>query len=182
MDMDGTPSQVLDELLVLHSQEGDADAFAALVRRYQPRLRRHAWHLTGHAEAADDAVQEAWLAVARGLRRLEDPACFRRWLYQIVTRKCADWVRARQRERRLTALRAAQPATVSAEHDETLGRLQAAMRQLPGERRALLALCYLDGLSIEEIAQVLEIPAGTVKSRLHHARQELKEILERSGT
>lgn len=185
--MERQPDTVLDEWLVLRAQAGEVGALSELVQRWQPRLLRHAFHLTGHTDVASDMVQETWLAVAKGIGRLRDPACFPRWVLQIASRKCADWVKQRQRQRSLAEQLAVQPDASPATrvpndaHDERQ-QVRTALGRLPNDRRALLSMCYLDGLSIAEIAEVLEIPPGTVKSRLHHARQELKALLERNLT
>ena len=184
--MERSPDQIHDELLVLRCQDGDEQALAALVQRWQERLWRHAFRLTGRRDAAADVMQESWLAIVRGIGRLKDPACFRAWAYRIVTHRAADWTRRVQRQRKLLENVAAetpqpqQPATPG--DDEDVNLLRDAMRKLPAERRALLSLFYLDELSIGEIATVLSIPAGTVKSRLFHARGELKSLLERNRT
>lgn len=182
--MDRPPETVLDELLVLRAQGGDAQALTDLVRRWQRPLHRHALHLTGHEDVAADVVQETWLAVARGIRRLQDPACFPRWVFQIASRKCADWVRGQQRQRDLAKQRTDSAIAERSDEDRSddVARLREGLKRLPGDRRALLAMCYLDGMSIAAIAQALGVPSGTVKSRLHHARQELKQLLERSQT
>ena len=91
---------ILDELLVLRCQDGEAGAVDQLFRRWQPRLRRHAWRMTGEHDLADDAVQDAWMAILRGLSRLSDPATFPTWAYRIVTRKVVDLIRRKQRQRR----------------------------------------------------------------------------------
>jgi RNA polymerase sigma-70 factor (ECF subfamily) len=180
--MERDPETVLDELLVLQAQGGDADALAAIVRRWQGRLARHAFHLLGSAEDATDVVQETWLAVVRGINGLDDPACFPRWVFSIVSRKCADCIRHWQRDRMLvTGLASNRPAPATPVTESELVHLRAGLQRLGGERRALLSMAYLDGLSIIEIATVLGVPPGTVKSRLYHARQELKEMLERSN-
>jgi RNA polymerase sigma-70 factor (ECF subfamily) len=79
------PEDIHDEWLVLRCQEGDAAALTELVERWQPRLWRQAMRLTDNSDAAGDVVQQAWVAIIRGLGRLSDAACFRRWAYQIVT-------------------------------------------------------------------------------------------------
>ena len=79
-----------DELLVLRCQEGDTEAFELLVGRWQGRLWRHAWRLTGDENAAWDALQEAWIGISRGLVRLADAVAFPAWAYRIVSNKCRD--------------------------------------------------------------------------------------------
>jgi RNA polymerase sigma-70 factor, ECF subfamily len=88
-----------DELLVLRCQEGDAEAFEALVGRWQRRLWRYAWRLTGDESAAWDALQEAWIGISRGIGRLADAAAFPAWAYRIVSNKCRDSIRRDLRRR-----------------------------------------------------------------------------------
>ncbi len=172
--------QVVDELLVLAAQAGQVEAFERLAARWYPRLLRHARRLTGDSEGAREAVQEAWLAVARGLRRLEDPARFAPWVFRITGRRCFEWIAGRSRTRRRAAdldEAAAAPAPSGADPDDVM-RVRKALRRLEPERCALLAMFYVEGLTIAEIAAVLGIPAGTVKSRLYHARERLRAVLE----
>ncbi len=173
---------------MLQCQEGDGDALKTLISRWQPRLARLAWRLTGEREAARDVVQDAWLAIVRGLKRLDDPARFRSWAYRIVTNKCADWIR-RRRVRRSAAneLRDSAASTRDDSSNQTdsaddVARMLDAMAKLPDEQRAVLSLHYLDEMGVREIARVLGVSEGTVKSRLHHARNRLKEALERVTT
>jgi RNA polymerase sigma-70 factor, ECF subfamily len=174
---------VLDELLVLRAQDGNEEAFSALVGRWQHRVFRYALRLAGCHELAADAVQESWLAVARGIRRLDDPACFPSWIYQIVSRKVADMIRLRQRQRGaigdLATELAHTPVQTNQADSDDVSRLRDALQQMPSDRKELLSMYYQDGLSVAELSQILEIPLGTVKSRLHHSRQELKQIFER---
>ncbi len=186
--MTRTHEDIQDELLVLQCQEGDGDALKALIARWQPRLARLAWRLTGEREVARDVVQDAWLAIVRGLKRLDDPARFRSWAYRIVSNKCADWIR-RRGVRRSTAkeLRDAAASTGDVSSNPTdsaddVARMLDALAKLPDEQRAVLSLHYLDEMGVREIAEVLGVPEGTVKSRLHHARNRLKEALERVTT
>ncbi|MCB9839137.1 MAG: sigma-70 family RNA polymerase sigma factor [Phycisphaeraceae bacterium] len=170
---------VYDQWLVLRSQGGDAEAFAQLVRRWSPRLLRHARRLLDTDADARDAAQDAWLSITGALNRLNDPATFRRWAYRIVTRRCADHLRRAQRQRRTdTAAAVPEAAPIPDEHHDEIDRLRAAIRALPAERRVVLSLLYVDGLTTTEIASVLEIPTGTVKSRLRLARDELRRTLD----
>ena len=181
--MDRTPERFLDEYLVLLSQAGSTDALDGLARRWTPRLLRYAARVLGgsteSAEAARDVVQETWVGAIRGLRGLRDPAQFPAWIYGIATRKCADAIRVRTRRRRLDACAAADDgsrhgASPTSEHQIDLAT---AIRQLPPTHRAVVHLFYREDLNVEEIASALGVPAGTVKSRLHHAREALKRRL-----
>lgn len=172
--------QVVDEMLVLAAQAGRVDAFELLAERWHPRLLRHALRLTEDPEGAMEAVQEAWLAVARSLGRLQDPACFGSWALRITSRRCVDWIALRQRVRRRTAAFddcTAHPAVTPGRHED-LARVRDALRLLDPERRALMAMFYVEGLSVAEIARALGVPVGTVKSRLYYARERLRAGLE----
>ena len=172
---------ILDELLVLRTQGGDVASLDMLARRWHPKLQRHATRLTGEADAGADVAQNAWVAIVRGLARLEDPASFRSWAYRIVTRKSSDWIRSRVRRRRLNDRAAAEPAATAVEPSNPspeISLLRAAIAELPADRQALLAMFYVEGMTVPEIADALSIPRGTVKSRLFHARNTLRASLE----
>ncbi|MEM8952889.1 MAG: sigma-70 family RNA polymerase sigma factor [Verrucomicrobiota bacterium] len=170
-----------DEWLVLRSQEGSAGALEALLRRWQERLWLYAVRLTGDEDAARDVTQEALIAIARGIRRLRDPARFRAWAYRIVGNRSRDWVRGRVRRRRLAAeseeAAALRRAEAGGGEPGALVRLREGLERLPEGERELLRLHYQAGLSVVEIAEVEGIPAGTVKSRLYRAREHLKAIV-----
>lgn len=176
--MERGPERILDEYLVLTAQAGSRAALDELVRRWTPRLLRHAQHLLGSTDQASDAVQETWLAVLRGLRRLEDPARFPGWVYAIATRRCADAIRRSARLRSFRSENQNDPtnAEPSRSADENLD-VRGALSQLPSDHAMAMAMFYGAGLSVEEIAGALSIPVGTVKSRLHHAREALRTIL-----
>lgn len=185
--------QTLDELLVLSCRGGSEVAFAMLHKRWHKRLWTHAGHLLGRTlrDRADDICQEAWLAIARNLDSLGAPEHFRAWAYSIVTRRVADLRRKLGREERKTeglreeslnrssAADDSSSADESASNDETL---RLALASLSSEDRALLRLFYLDELTVAETAEALDIPTGTVKSRLFHARQRLRRALQRRSS
>ena len=177
----GRRRKIVEELLVLRCQEGSREAFRQLVERWQEPLWRHARRLTGRDDGAWDVLQDAWMAVASGIARLDDPARFRRWIYTIVTRRAADWQRERGREEAGLEVSEAEPVdprSVMGDADDA-ELLRTALRRLPGERRALLSLHHLEGFELWEVAEIFGVPEGTVKSRLHQARNELRETVER---
>lgn len=190
---------IRDEWLVLRWQSGEDAALRELVAGWQGRLYRHARRLVDRGDAAEEIVQEAWLAIVRGLVRLDDPSRFGPWAYRIVTNKCADWTRRRVRDRAEHArcermggqgveVERGAASTHVMDDDDAVRELREAMRTLSPEHRATLALHYLDGMSTAQIALAMGVPAGTVKSRLHHARERLRAMIgdgqepeERSG-
>lgn len=176
-----TRKDIVDELLVLRTQSGDVASLDMLARRWHPKLLRHAIRLTGEFEGGADVAQDAWVAIVRSLRRLQDPARFRAWAYRIVTRKSSDWIRSRVRRRRLNNRAATEPAALSTSPSDAageIGQLRKALAGLPADRQALLAMFYVEGMTVGEISEALSIPRGTVKSRLFHARNILRASLE----
>lgn len=188
VNMTRTPDRIEDELLVFAAQDGDGRALEQLVTRWNRGLWRHARRLTGDADAASEAVQEAWLSIVKGLRKLHDPACFPAWALRIVTNKCADWTRRQVAQRKMAQALEDTPTFVERkssadfEAESEQDRVAAAISKLPEEQRAILSLHYLEGLRVRQIAEVLGVPAGTVKSRLFYARNRLREALERVKT
>lgn len=174
--------RILDEYLAAAARTGDRAAFEALARRWSRRLVLHAWRLGGDADLAQDAAQAAWVDIAGGLRRLDDCAAFPAFAYRIVTRRVADAIRKSGRRRRTeTAFAAeARQSADGAEAFEAIADGMAASRAfglLPPEQRAAVALFYLEDLSVAEIAVALDVPAGTVKTRLLAARKRLRAAL-----
>ena len=143
-------------------------------------MLRFATRTVGRSELARDIVQETWLGVIRGLKALVDPSSFPAWIYGIAHRKCIDAIRVKQRWRKLTdqVQREVGVAVDSATSvtGETLD-LATAIGRLNDEQRSVVALFYGEDLSVVEIAEILSVPAGTVKSRLFHARETLKKLL-----
>ncbi len=176
--------RIYDEYLVASAQAGDRPSWERLVARWQPRLLRHAWRLTGHPERAADAVQDGWIEICRGLHGLDDVAAFPAWALRIVTRRCQRLFASLDREREaITAWTDAADDAVGddgvfAEIASDVARVRAAMACLPPAQRAALALHYLEGLGVAEIAIALDVPPGTVKTRLMHARNKVRAFLE----
>jgi len=170
--------QIHDQWLVLRCQEADATALDELLTRWQERLWRHAVRLTGDSEEAWDILQETMMLISRRIGQVADPAAFPAWAYRIATNQCRDWFRKRQRRHRsLEEYFEQQPAERPRDPGTVLD-VQAALRQLSGPQQTLLNLRYEEGFSVVEMADILGIPAGTVKSRLFTARQQLRSLLE----
>lgn len=184
--MPRSPETIVDELLLLRCQSGDVAAVNEIIRQWTPRLRRHAWRLTKQHDLAADVVQDAWIAIVRGLPKLREPNAFPKWAYRIVTHKSVDAIRCQQRQRSLVEESAkSQSICHDSNVDEVGGddvsALRHGIRQLSRDQQAIIAMFYLDECSIADISASLGIPSGTVKSRLHTAREHLKQILERTS-
>ncbi|MEO8019382.1 MAG: sigma-70 family RNA polymerase sigma factor [Pseudomonadota bacterium] len=180
--IDTQAERALDGYLIALIQGGSREAFDRLARRWTPRLVRYATRVLGRPEVARDVVQETWIGVIRGLKRLDDPAQFPAWIYSIAHRKCIDGIRLAQRQRRLMSSAEQESALAAVGNlrpPEALdnSKLVTAISRLSQEQREVVHLFYGEDLSIDDIASILAIPAGTVKSRLHHARDSLKNHL-----
>jgi RNA polymerase sigma-70 factor (ECF subfamily) len=181
--------RALDEWLVAQATAGGRGAFDPLVARWHGKFLRHAYRVLGDPDLARDVVQDAWLEILRGLPRLNDGAAFREWAYRIVTRRCAKAIKRAQRQRRLDASieRAAEgdssrpPSPGSTDAALDARALRAALAILPPEQRVAVDLFYLDDMSVSAIAVALDVPAGTVKTRLMHARRKLRQALQGEG-
>lgn len=190
-----------DAEAVTKAATGDHEAFRILVERYQNRAYRLALRVMRDEESARDVVQEAFLKAYRSLDRFEGRSSFYTWFYRIVMNLCLDAKRRQPVGRQVewdeqvamhtptaTGLdavdadrqRAAGPSG-ELERAELRDALRKAIEQLPDDARQTLLLREVDGLSYAEIAQALQIPKGTVMSRLHHARRRLRGLLEASG-
>lgn len=163
-------------MLVLLAQQGDRAALDRLAAHWRPRHYAHARRLLGRADGAADAVQEAWAGIVRGIGRLREPERFPSWSYAIVTRRCQDSIRRKGREP--PGVPDFDPPDPATGEQEQAADLRRALASLPPDQRAGIALFYLDGLSVSEIAEALRIPVGTVKTRLFHARRALRRQLE----
>jgi RNA polymerase sigma factor (sigma-70 family) len=181
-----THDPLVDEWLAVRCQLGEREAFDELVARWQLPLWRYARQLTGHDAGADDATQDVWLRVLRGIGRLREGARLRPWLFGIAHRVLMDRLREQYRlplvsddDVDLTALPSA--GDNAAELEAELAALRDGLARLPTLECEVLTLFYLQELSLDEVAQVLAVPVGTVKSRLHRARRQLRQQLDNQG-
>lgn len=178
--------RLFDEYLAASARAGSRIALSQLAQRFQPRLISHARRLTVDADAARDVVQDAWIDIVLGLPRLNDATAFPAWAFRIVSRRCARWIRKTQQRRRRDAAYAAEPTAQTTpdggERDSDAGRIARAMSALPPDQRAAIALFYLEDLSVAEIAVALDVPSGTVKTRLMHGRDKLRRALNLKET
>jgi RNA polymerase sigma-70 factor (ECF subfamily) len=174
--------QIIDEILVMDAQAGRVEALEALVSRWQKRLWRYACDLTGRTDAAWDVTQETWLGIVRGIHRLHDPAHFRAWAYRIVTNKANDWIGRERRRAHVQSQVPDPPATGGAtSHTDVANDLRVLLHRLSDNSRTVLTLHYVEGFALAEVADILRIAPGTVKSRLHTARNELRRLWQEHG-
>ncbi len=189
MAMSASPHE--EAQLIAAAQSGDLEAFNELIRRYQDRLYHIAYRIMGDHDSAADAMQEALIAAFRGIRKFRGGS-FRAWLTRIVTNACYDELRRRRRrpQSSLEALFVVDQSPEAemilppvegpefyAERQELADLLHRAIQCLPEDQRAVLVLSDIEGYSYEEIAEILQVPVGTVKSRLSRARMRVRDFL-----
>ena len=170
----------MDRDLVVAAQRGDQAAFVDLVRLRGGRFFAIAHRILRDVDRAEDALQEALVIAWRDLSGLRDPDRFDAWLHRLVVRAClAEAMRDRRRIANLRVL----PIDVPATTDDFLSvadrdQLERGLRRLSPQQRALLALRHYEGREPAEIAEILGIPVGTARSRLHHAHRAMRAALD----
>ena len=175
--------RIEDDLLAVRCQLGEREAFDELIRRWHEPLWKYAWRLTGDDDAAAETVQETWLRVLRGIARLREPERLRAWLFGIARRAVMDRLRERYGEPAMVDIADVELASAEEDRDlaDDIGTLHEELNQLPLLEREVLVLFYLRELTLAELAEVLAVPVGTIKSRLFRARHSLRTQLERRG-
>lgn len=175
-----------DHDLVLQLQSGDVGALGALYDRYSHVVYRTALAITGDESAAADLLQDVFLRVHRFSLRIDPNRPLEPWLYRVTTNLTYTWIKRRKRwmmrpieemAEWFTGNRKNSPS-YQLEKDEEWNNVCQAVATLSLQHRVVIVLHYFNDLSLDEISDVLEIPVGTVKSRLHYGRQALKKYLE----
>jgi len=169
-----------DPIIVRRAQRGDEQAFALLADRVLDRFLAVAERILRDRQAAEDATQQALVNVWRFLPDLRDPARFEAWSYQLLVKACYSESRRRKRWKSDVPL---QPTDGRAVPDSLLtlaerDRIERGLRRISVEHRTVLPLHYYLDLPLEQIATALDVPVGTVKSRIHRAHQTLRSALE----
>lgn len=161
-----------DSVLVRAAQNGDVDAFEELVRRYQASIYRVALRMLGSRADAQDAAQETFVRAWRALPRFRHDSTISTWLYRIVTRRALDKIAARRTTGTLdeVELEAGPDPAHTAERRERFRAVGKAIANLPPDQRAALVLREFEGLSYQEVANVLGTSLPAVKGRIHRAR------------
>src|SRR5262245_25530884 len=173
------PEGSVHAALVEQAKGGDREAFDSLARLTGDRCMAIAFRILRDFDLADDAVQSALLTAWREIRALRDPQLFEPWLHRILTNACYAEARRRKRASDLTLL-PVEPVHGRDEYATVDNRdqLERAFRRLTVEQRAVLVFHHYLGLGLPEVAVRLGIPVGTVKSRMHHAKQALRASLD----
>lgn len=185
-----TESQIPDVKLVQASQQGDTKAFEILILRYQRQIFNLIYQMTHNAEAVEDIGQDVFVAAFRAIKDFKSKSSFFTWLYRIAINHCKNYLSASSRTQDVEKLYRAGQEPIERSDDyeknpqsmllakEFVGQLEEALESLPTEQRIVLTLCEFQGFSYQEIADILQCPVGTVRSRLARARATLQQHLE----
>jgi RNA polymerase sigma-70 factor (ECF subfamily) len=180
-----------DLRLIAECLQGDTAAFGVLVRRYQDRLFNTVCRMMDNADDAQDVVQEAFLSAYQSLDGFKGDSLFFTWLYRIAVNTAISHKRKQRAVLRIDAGRNGEPGIEppdpsvlsrpghALEQAEQERRVWLALARLSPEHRAVLVMKDMEGQKYEAMAEVLQVPIGTIRSRLHRARLELRELLER---
>ncbi len=175
-----------DAELVARHCRGDRDAFAILVERHQTRVYNLALRMMGNPQDAADAAQDAFIHALRKLSGFRGDSAFTTWMHRVTMNACYDILRKRRRQPMLHLVSddpdapIHEPGPPGPDHAEEVSSsldAQAALREIPEEFRAVLVLADVHDLPFQEIAQILDIPVGTVKSRAHRGRLALARAM-----
>ncbi|TET98071.1 MAG: RNA polymerase sigma factor [Anaerolineales bacterium] len=175
----------LDQDLILELQAGELDALGDMYDRHRHLVYRTALAITCDPDMASDLLQEVFLRLHRFAERIDPSRPLQPWLYRMTVNLSYTWIKRKSRwirylnemaENIIMERRPASPHNI-AERDESWRWVRQAILALPVQQRMVVVLYYINDLSLKEISEILEIPVGTVKSRLHYARRVLKKQL-----
>ena len=181
-----------DRVLIERAQKSDKEAFDALIRKHERRAYQYAYRLTSNPEEASDVVAEAFVRVYSALHNFKGQSAFTTWFYRILTNCFLD-IRKKEKSRPAMSLEAALQTPdgelerqiedpgmsphEESERSERVRSVEAAVLELPEYQRAMIVMYHAEMMSYDEIAEALDLPIGTVKSRLNRARLSLREQL-----
>jgi RNA polymerase sigma-70 factor (ECF subfamily) len=171
--------RLYEQVLVVRCLAGDEAAFVEIVERYHERLRHYVRRLPVDSSKVDDVLQEVWLTVFRGLPRLRQPGALAAWLFRIA-RNAA--LAEHRRDRALAGLEPEPAAAAAADNEpdftpQDVAWMRACLEGLSPLHREVLVLRFFEGLSYEDIADVVGSPLGTVRSRIHNAKRALRQAM-----
>jgi RNA polymerase sigma-70 factor (ECF subfamily) len=171
-----------DELLAIRCQLGEPAAFDALIARWHEPLWKYLRRVTGDDDAAAEAIQDVWLRILRGVARLREASHLRAWIFGIARRVVMDRLRVKYATPTLLPIDEHDFAEDAASDiEERLALMHEELSHLPMPDREMLVLFYLEELTLIELAEVMAVPVGTVKSRLFRARNLLRNQLVKKG-
>ncbi len=176
------PADIYDEWLVLKCQSGDSRAFSMLVEKWHGKVLSQAYYQMKDRDGAQDVVQEVWTSVLKSIHNLKDPQKFSSWLYRIVYLKSVDWVRQKKKDRdkleNQWEIKQQFEDTTVEEEEFKIAMILNSLQEMKQSERMIIRLFYLEGQHIRAISEIMDIPVGTVKSKLFYAREHLKKLIK----
>ncbi len=180
-------ANIADNEIVLQMKDGSLDALGELYDRYQRMVHRTALVITGDAEAAADLTQDVFLRLYRFASHIDPQRPLEPWLYRMTVNLSYTWIKRNRHwlqplEDLADWLTGSKPSPSEyVEMQDDWDQVQQAVSRLPFQQRVVIVLYYLNDLSLQDISEILEVPVGTVKSRLHYGRAALKKTLGLEG-
>ncbi len=175
--MEESQQKTADALLALRCQLGEPDAWEQLVRQWHPRLWRFTSGMLSDQQVAEDVLQTIWLRVVRSLIRLKEPEKLAAWMYRVARFAIADQLRLQYRQPPQEVLPDIEQIDDSSEMFDMQDFLQTGLSQLHPNEREAVVLHYLELRPIQEVAEICDVRPGTIKSRLHRARKQIRNTL-----
>lgn len=176
-------NKIFDSWLVVQCQSGNDKGMTLLVKRWHKKFCKHAFYYTKDLDSAKDIAQDSWSIIMKRIGSLKDTNKFGSWAIAIVTRKSVDWLRKHKKETTQKELYHDNATIISSDDfvedsENALILMRQLIAQLPKEQQLILAFFYTEEFTINEISEILKVPAGTVKSRLFKVREKLIQSLK----
>lgn len=177
--------KLTDAELVIQYKNGEVDALNILVKRKHVTFCEKAFGLVKDKDLAKDIAQNTWSTIIKNIDSLKNPNSFKSWSARILYVTSIDALRLQTRERKQKTVfkreAAIEESAIEEDREHLKSKLLQAIKELPGNQQAVIKLFYVEEYSLKEIAKILKINTGTVKSRLFHAREKLKKKLNRNN-
>ena len=172
-----SPDKIFDELLLLRYQDGDKKALELLIKRWNPKIMNYAIRNTGDYQGAEDVAQEVWISMLKGYQQIRNFRKIGTWLLGVTHNKSVDWIKKNPKP--INQQPGENIESPNENKEEQINRMRQALTQLNMDQQNVLSLFYLEGFTLHEIADILDISIGTVKSRLFYARESLKKQIQK---
>ncbi len=178
--------KIIDSWLVIQSKAGNKKSLALLVKRWHKKLCRHAFWYTKDIDAAKDIVQDCWPIIIKKINSLNDNNSFGSWALSIVTRRAIDFLRKKKRENKNLEAYFDNTLIITSESnfndtEDLKKELRISIKKLSTQSQQILNLFYMEEMTLREIGKIVDLPIGTIKSRLFNAREKLKTIINKKN-
>ena len=170
--------QILDEILILSAKRGDSKAISLIIKKWQKPVKSFIYRTVNNPSPVNDISQEVWKTVLENIRKLKEPSSYKSWIFRIAYNKSIDWLRAKSQELDFNSEYSLEKTTEVNTSLELEENLRICLKKLPAQNYIVLKLHYLDRMTLNEMSSVLNVPIGTLKSKLFHSREKLKSLIK----